>query len=236
MDYLKRYLNGEHEQVWDELQGIGPLDENESYYIQAMQVALETMRRVGRNCKRIISRLSRDGYVFGIYPNGTRCPYPVEPLIPPSKQMHADSMELEELAGPLPLSLKAFWTEVGAVELIGMHPSWPDGLDPVVVYPPEGLLDMLYEVDDDQEAPGAVWFAGLSPDDLHKDNISGGGPYGLYLPDPAADFKFKFERHDILFVKYLRMAILRWGGFPGLDGSGNELDVINQLIPILEPF
>ena len=234
MNYLERYRNGEHEQVWSDLQALGPLIRQEPYTSQAQAVATETMRRVRRNCERLVSRLQSLGYIFGTFPDGTRRSYVGEPLTLPSDQMHADCAELEEEAGPVPLSLLAFWQEVGAVDLVGMHPAWPDGLDPLVVDPPEGALSFLFDEDDEDESLGR--FAGLAPDDLHKDNTSGGDPYGVRLPNPAADFLFEYERHNLLFVPYLRLAILQWGGFPGLDGRGIALEPLGGLVAGLEPF
>ena len=229
MNYLERYQNGEFEQVWDDLQNLGASIRNEPYYTQAQEVATETMRRVRRNCERIISRLQTFGYVFGTFPDGTRRSYRAEPLTLPSNQMRADYEELESEAGPLPLSLIAFWQEVGAIDLVGMHPSWPDGLDPLVVDPPEGALSYL-----DDEGEGI--FVGLAPDDLHKDNTSGGDPYGLELPNPSADFIFMYERHNLFFVPYLRLAILRWGGLPGLEGRGIQFEPLDKLVADLELF
>ena len=229
MNYLERYQNGEHEQVWQELQALGAAVRNEPYLSQAQAVATETMRRVRRNCERVISRLRTFGYVFGTYPDGTRRPYNMPPLTPPSEEMRADCEELEAEAGPLPLSLTAFWQEVGAVDLVGMHPAWPDGLDPLVVDPPVGPLSDLY---DEEEG----FFAALAPDDLHKDNVSGGDPYGLQLPNPSADFMFMYERHDLLFVPYLRLAILRWGGFPGLEARDIAFEPLDTLVAELELF
>ena len=229
MNYLERYQDDEYEQVWNELQSLGARVRNESYLTQAQDVATETMRRVRRNCERIVSRLHKLGYVFGTFPDGTRRSYSVAPLTLPSAQMRADQEELESEAGPLPLSLTAFWEEVGAIDLVGMHPYWPDGLDPLVVDPPEGALSYL-----DNEGDGI--FVGLAPDDLHKDNISGGDPYGLELPNPSADFTFMYERHDMLFVPYLRQAILRWGGFPGLEGRQIHFEPLETLTAQLEVF
>ena len=110
-----------------------------------------------------------------------------------------------------------------------MHPSWPDGLDPLVVDPPEGPLAGLYD-------EGDQIFVGLAPDDLHKDNVSGGDQYGLQLPDPSADFIFMVERHNLLFVPYLRFPILRWGRFPGLAESGIQFGPLESLIAGLELF
>src|SRR5690349_15599173 len=69
MNYLERYRNGEYEQVWNEFQALGPLVRQEPYYAQAQAVATETMRRVRRNCERLVSRLQTLGYVFGTFPD-----------------------------------------------------------------------------------------------------------------------------------------------------------------------
>lgn len=231
MNYLERYLNGELEKVWDELKALGAEVRNEPYREQAQAVATETMRRVRRNCEKLVSRLNVLGYQFGIYPDGSRRSPKGEPLTLPSKSMQADLDELEAEAGPLPLSLVAFWHEVGAVDFVGRHPGWGDGLDPLVVDPPEGALSFLF---DEQEEDGI--FAALAPDDLHKDNVSGGDPYGVLLPNPSADFLFIEERHNLSFVPYLRLAILRWGGFPGLDAREVLFEPLGQLVDGLEQF
>ena len=87
------------------------------------------------------------------------------------------------------------------------------------------------EVDDSER-----FEAGLAPDDLHKDNTSGGEPYSVGLPDAAADFVLLNERHGLHFVPYLRTAILRWGGFPGLDRREEPLEALAGLVAGLEPF
>ena len=232
MNYLERYRNAEYVEVWNELLALGPNVRSEPHYAQAQEVAAETMRRVRRNCERLISRLRTLGYVFGTFPDGTRRSYQVEPLTPPSASMRADSNELASEAGPLPLSLTTFWQEVGAIDFVGMHRGWPDGLDPLVVDPSEGALSFLFDEEDDNEGK----FAGLAPDDLHKDNTSGGDPYGVRLPDPSADFLFVYERHNLFFVPYLRLAILDWGGFPGLEGRDIQFEPLDILREGLEPF
>ena len=44
------------------------------------------------------------------------------------------------------------------------------------------------------------------------------------------------ERHNLDFVPYLRFAILRFGGFPGLDHGDEEFDALPDLLQGLEPF
>ncbi len=234
MNYLERYHHSEYEQVWSDLQALGATVRQEPHYSLACEVAAETMRRVRRNCELLVSRLRAAGYVFGIYPDGSRGYYTQGPLVPPSESTRSKVAELEAQVGPIPLSLVAFWQEVGSVDLVGMHRSWPAGLDPLVVYPPEAALSELdsFEVDEEY-APR--FEATLAPDDLHKDNVSGGSPYSIALPNPSADALFLNERHGLLFVPYLRLAILRWGGFPGLDGQV-AFEPLGDLGAGLEPF
>jgi hypothetical protein len=235
MNYLERYLNGEYEQVWNDLQALGPAVRQEPHYALARQVAAETMRRVQRNCRLLVSRLRSAGYLFGVYPDGSHGYFTEGPLVPPSDNSRSEFADLQAQVGPLPLSLVAFWQEVGMVDFVGRHPGWPRGLDPLVVYGPEaGMVDLESAED---EAEGSEQFeASLAPDDLHKDNVSGGSPYAVALPDPSADFMFLNERHGLLFVPYLRLAILRWGGFPGLDGQNDSIERLDDLVAGLEQF
>jgi hypothetical protein len=55
--------------------------------------------------------------------------------------------------------------------------------------------------------------APLAPDRLHKANISGGGPYGVRLPDATAEGLFIAEV-ALPIVAYLNRVFLD-GGFPG---------------------
>jgi hypothetical protein len=68
----------------------------------------------------------------------------------------------------------------------------------------------------------------LPPDDLHKSNVSGGEPYEIGVPDPAADARVLNERHDLLFVDYLRLCF-RFGGFPGYEGRTGLPPEIDRL-------
>jgi hypothetical protein len=77
--------------------------------------------------------------------------------------------------------------------------------DPLVVQP-------YFEEWEDGEGEGLLELS-LAPDDLHKANISGGDPYGMRIPNAAADGVFS-DWNQAYFVEYLRIAF-RWGGFPG---------------------
>ncbi len=200
-----------------------------------MQVAAETMRRVQRDCEKIIKRLKSLKYKFGVYPDGSKGYYSASPLVAPDTEMLADIATIQEAVGPLPLSLTTFWENVGSVHLVGMHSQWARGLDPLVVDPPAGAVS---ELDDMEEIVGTRghFEASLAPDELHKDNISGGDPYSVELPNASADFLLLNERHHLHFVPYLRMAILAYGGFPGIENTVPKPDFLDMLRAGLEPF
>jgi hypothetical protein len=62
--YLERYLNGEHEQVWNELIALGDQVRQEPHYSDALAVARETMQRSRRNIEKLYQRLQDLGYQF----------------------------------------------------------------------------------------------------------------------------------------------------------------------------
>ena len=70
----------------------------------------------------------------------------------------------------------------------------------------------------------------LSPDGYHKDNISGGAPYGLFFGEPWRPtwqyFEWPGTRRPLSappdppdFLAYLRTTVLECAGFPGLLGQ-----------------
>lgn len=65
LTYLERYLAGEYEQVWDELQALGDAVREEPLHGDPLAVARETMRRVRKNLEMLIPRLVAVGYQFG---------------------------------------------------------------------------------------------------------------------------------------------------------------------------
>jgi hypothetical protein len=131
---------------------------------------------------------------------------------PPGKETAKWLKKLEKAAGgPMPISLRAWFEQVGGVALPGSHdllnPKENATADPLMVTSPRHLLEMM---DAEKADDGmALWIA---PDDLHKANISGGDPYTITVPNACADAEFEFEWHRTTFVKFLRKAF-EWGGF-----------------------
>lgn len=217
MRWASRYAAGEAEPVWAEIVAAGTPPSAE-----AVAVARELARRAGRNAARIRDHLAAQGYAF-------EADVPIRPPAPGIAQQ-LDAME-EQIA-PVPLALRAWAEEVGLVNLNGSHPEW--GIEYADAFCVE--LDPAYAVEVHREWIEEGWFTRwgqirfpvpLAPDHLHKDDVSGGAPYGIELPDPSIDPRWHHDdvHAGATFVGYLRSALLRWAGFPGWaradpDGSG----------------
>jgi uncharacterized protein DUF6745 len=142
----------------------------------------------------------------------------VRPHVPPDSRVAKQLRRIEKRTGVLPLSVRAFYEVVGAVDFNGVHPSLapPEAStcpDPLVVYGPD---DVLAELDgwEDEDRPSQI---AVAPDDLHKAGTSGNDGYALAVPDARADGELLNERHNLLFVEYLRLCV-QWAGFPGYEG------------------
>jgi hypothetical protein len=170
------------------------------------------------------------------------------------RQVHIDQVKqhtalIEDmLEMPVPPVLQLFWEQVGGISLVDLdgyrHTDfWSDR----EIEGPHGFCDGLYV-----NAPTKEWTAyvcdnysywqefgagnspaefvlDLSPDGYHKDNFSGGAPYGLCPGSSWTPIWQHFEWGGAKrplsappdppdFLTYLRTAILECGGFSGLYG------------------
>lgn len=200
---------------------------DDGFRSEALKFSLHIMRRVKFYLLGIIDRLVGDGYKFvdesKIY---------VAPEAGTSDWIN----EYRNRGIFLPLAFEAWLLEVGSINLIGTHPNWfkpayfYDGnliadnilyTDPLVVEFNEDYLRYLYDewnstkasVEQDKKIPFRI---DISPDYLHKANISGGMPYELDTEKPTVDDVLLNERHATTFIGYIRQALI-WKGFPGFD-------------------
>jgi hypothetical protein len=214
-----RYMKGEHGKVWEELIRLGPAVLEDPHAADALAIAYEAMRRVEANVRTVTAQLEALGYAFAHRPHE-----------PPGPKARKQIARLEKMAGTLPLSLRAFYEVVGAVDWIGEHPvlaprSDSVAPDPLVVFPVQDALDECKSGWRGDSDPAIT----IAPD-LHKSNTSGGPPYEIAVPDLNADGRLLNERHDLYFVDYLPTAF-RFGGFPGYDGIDpvpEDLTVLKQ--------
>jgi len=96
--YLERYLAGEYEQVWAELEALGEAVREEPLHGDALAVARSTMRRVRENLEVLIPRLVKAGYQFGY---GWVQPPAYEPFGWQLRQAYRDLLEYAKLQPPI---------------------------------------------------------------------------------------------------------------------------------------
>jgi hypothetical protein len=208
--YLARYRAGDREQVWAELAALGGAVRQEPVLSDALAVARATMARAGENISQLVARLHDLGYQFDD---------PDEIVTPPGDGLIDPVAWLDRHAGPLPLSLRAWYEVVGAVNLMGHHPEWDAReADPLVVFPIE-LAAQEYQDwrqwRDEEGAAAGAFSITIAPDRLQKAGGAGDQAYRIWLPEAAADTPLAGDWGETTFVDYLR-ACCRWGGFPGL--------------------
>ena len=150
------------------------------------------------------------------------------PLVfaPATKDDAAFFREVEEKGMILPLSVRAWFEEVGDVNLVGTHPALSPGgvdADPLTIFSDSMMNEIdtwleSYEASEDSNMHEAVlsWNARDKAQQLaHKTEFYDYG-YIIELPNAAADAVLECESHGTTFVGYLRIAF-RWGGFPGWE-------------------
>ena len=178
--------------------------------------------------------------------------YPVHPIVRSIDRDHLDEVQrtLAEADIALPPLLALVWQIVGSVSVLEFgryrHVSfWSDRIGPT-----EACTDGLHidaPGDDDYESfvdylideregwldsgladEGEPFEFPIAPDDLHKDNVSGGDPYGLAEGSGTWDHRvtqFAWRCRPVSapdgapdLLSYLRTAILECGCFPGFFG------------------
>jgi hypothetical protein len=234
--WLGRYRSGEHEQVWPELRQCGDRVREPALAADAQAVCDEMADRARRNVELIVGRLREQGYRFHTNDDARD---PIEPLHAPTGDAAPLLSWLEERFGPVPMVISSWLRLVGDVWLVGTHPAWPESAaaDPLVIelecsrYPEASVRDLFtdeFEAWQDRTAGDAGGFVlPLAPDRLHKANVSGGGPYGVRLPDATAEGLFLGEV-AMPFVAHLNW-VFRSGGFPGAAAGAEQWTVKKAL-------
>ena len=236
-DWVERYVAGQQESVWHEVVALGPRASDPAVAPAVNALARETMRRALRNVETLTSLLPSIGWRFRFPISGPPSDYCVHAR--PGSDIQEKIVLLETLCGPLPASIRAWWEVVGTVcfmrePLDGYEDPLPD---PLVVSPIESVIAEFHEWASDAERRRLEprFRAPLAPDELHKDDISGGAPYELELPSSAADGVLLNEWHNATFVSYLREAF-RWAGVPGWSRAPHTAARVaairRELVPI----
>ena len=158
------------------------------------------MRRARSNVETIYARLKAARYRFD---------QPERAWVPAIPADADDVRTIEAKAGPLPLSLRAWYEIVGSVCWTSSDPVWREA-DPLVIAPVRSIRDWCENEYEDAAEPFAME---LSGDRFHKSGFSGGS-YSISCGSPCADALIEGYFPLSLFVPYLRVCF-RNGGFAG---------------------
>lgn len=222
-DWLDRYRAGRREEVWHELRQLGQGVRDPALLPDAQAVCDEMARRARANIELLVGRLTEQGFLFHQNDDDQT---PVTPFYPARADAADQAAWLQDRFGPVPLALLSWVRIVGDVWLVGTHPEWPEtaAADPLVFevhgyqHPGSSIRDYFdgdYEAWQEwgaEEPEAGVFVLPVSPDQLHKDNTSGGAPYGIQLPDATAEGVF-VAHAPMPFVGYLNW-VFSHGGFP----------------------
>ncbi|WP_157172304.1 hypothetical protein [Nocardia pneumoniae] len=237
-NWLRRYRDGQREQVWHELRQLGSTILDFDLAEEAQLVCDEMALRARRNIEVIVDRLSEGGYQFHTNDDDQT---QVVPFIPATARAAEHASWLRERFDSVPMTLLSWVRLVGDVWLVGTHPDWPESSsgDPLVIqvegshYPESSIRGYFTDELDswskrNDRHPGARRFVlPLAPDRYHKENVSGGDPYGIALPDGCVDGLF-VAGSTMPFVSYLNW-VFGSGGFPWPSGSDAQWRVCHAL-------
>lgn len=200
---------------------------DQSFHKEALGFALQIMSKVRECLLRIIDQLDKENYRFI---DNTRV------IKEPDPNASEWISHYRKHGVYIPLAFEAWLKVVGSINLMGTHPEWSKSAyafddvitteellytDPLVVELTEDYMNYLYtEWQESTNSQTAIlcppFRLELSPDHLHKANISGGLPYELSTNRLAVDSLLLNERHCTSFLGYIRH-VISWGGFPGFD-------------------
>lgn len=238
-DYLSRYLNGEHKEVWNEIRTFGSLSEDACAEVK--EVADEVMQRVKQNVVLLGGRLESLGWV----------PFSGQFAGVDDGQQHRKISEKLDgsIVGPLPPVLVSFWETIQQVDFVWNYRQSPapkicsevdlrfEEFDPLCINGANtSMLDELNDWREENQNRRAElqdpFFLSLAPDRLHKMDVSGGGPYGIELPFSGAEPRFDMFRKKPFLIDYLRQS-LYFGGFAGLQHEQLSVPAVEAFLVFL---
>ncbi|GAA3214194.1 hypothetical protein GCM10010532_040520 [Dactylosporangium siamense] len=157
----------------------------------------------------------------------------------------------ERICGPLPISLRAMWSIVGDVALLGSFRSWVPSafvFEDEIPWPAPGRHSAPLDLSDEEAifaycVPGTDEIGSryrdaagrfgvtVGADEIHGAGYSG-GVHQVRIPDAVADpvVDGVWGHEGIRLVEYLRLCF-EWGGFPGFaeeDDVPAEIAVLRE--------
>ena len=234
MTLYDRYINGQTEQVYQDIYALGQDAFLPNNLPDIKKVLTETFQRVAFNLDLIYAELRNVNYLFK-----TEFEYnfqrPLHIPLPDTDTLLKKLDKAVEPYGFVPLSLKYFYKIVGGVNFVWDYETNENFMwamaDPIQVASLDALVNEVADDDwkenmqdylSDNENENVV--LELAADDLHKDNVSGGPPYSLEITKkPSIDSNFLNEPNETTFINYLRICF-EYCGFPGITRPDTKND------------
>ncbi len=229
MSFASRYLSGDHVVVWSELEKLGNSVRLPHFVEDASEVARLTMLRVLRNVLIIEEELSCCGYRF----NASTL-RPAESIIRLPNEHDLEALyQIEQEMGSLPLSISAFFSVLGEIDLSQHFEQFVQWLDrengspyselevlgeygPLVISSPSFMRERAIS------GKGEICLP-IMPDESARAFYSG-DYYYIWIPNLHVDARIGSSHPTSeTFVAYLRQSF-QHGGFHGmpLDGMSNS--------------
>ena len=212
-------------------------DQSSHLLVASMQLPLKLPEQLNADRQRRLPQAMETARSFREHLLGI-----VGPLEPPEWVPRSWLRKITSPAGDLPLSLRAWYSTVGGVNLVGSHPELaPPGVecDPLFIAPLKCVADAVeaWRVDHAGARERPPFQMPISPPPGVKAGLDDERPqYVVTLPNASLDAVVENEAHGLHFVDYLRF-VFEWGGFPGYaDMPGKAPALISQLKETLLPI
>lgn len=228
LNLYKRYIEGQESQVWSEIHELNTEQKLGSNWNDATLVLEETIKRIQFNI---------DVLSFNLLNSELKEHYSSHQF----KTTKLDIVLLDKLKnkiknyGYMPLSLVYLYKKINQINFL-MAPLNGQTRpflysDPLFI---DSLENILTNIEDgswaenmeENENDGLDTYIEISPDYYHKDNISGGEPYGVQLTkSQQIDSKIINTPYGMMyFVDYLRMSF-DYAGFPYIHRHNANITV-----------
>ncbi len=247
MTLYDRYINGQTEQVYQDIYALGE-DVFLPHNLQDVEKVLTvTFQRAAFNLDIIYSELKNIDYFFK-----KKFEYNFQrPIVKPLADTEKLLVKLDNAVRPfgfVPLSLKMFYRIVGACNFVWDYEANENYIwqfaDPIQIISLDGVVsevtdtDFLSDLEEFYEEDGFISLQ-LSADYFHKDNTSGGPAYSLKVTDkPSVDSEFLNEEHNTTFINYLRICFDNCGfsRITNPENDNNYREFFDKVKPQLKPI
>ena len=223
---LSQYHSGYNDAVWAAIADLNISELNEMEQTEVGTVISDAISVAKRNIRMIIQEIQKQPTYSLKVDEGISKFDAIDDLI-----------ELVKPFGFLPLTFLEFYKTMPGVNLImddRFQMEYPYS-DPLYIDTVENILDVCSdgsweELMEENEDEGLPVYLYISPDNYHKDNVSGGEAYGIEISKvQKVDGRvFNTPYGELSLIQYLNTCF-RSAGFLGIKKNNPFIDVVPQL-------